>query len=254
MRPKRAIAASRAAAGAVGSARSSGVTSVSTPNRAASRAVSSSVPGSGLVAERRMVEECSRRSPPVTVRAVSTTSNPRRASSSAHARPMPRLAPVMKATFRSPIVVLLAAAPQVLDVSPRDAPAVGPAYQLVVVAHADGATAAGGQPVLGRAVRGAGRRVAGDLQAVGGDRMAWPGAAPHRARQGRQGIGDRAAGERAVIVGVGREARGDRCQITGVHAAGVAQEQFADGRAVVDLLLGHGPLRAAAAWLASSKV
>src|SRR5262245_38570621 len=177
MRPNRAIAASRAAAGAAGSARSSGATSVPTPSAAASCAVPSSVPGSGFVAERRTVEECSSRSAPVTVRAVTTTSNPRRASSSAHARPMPRLAPVMKATFRSAIVVLLAAGPQVLHVTPRDPPAVGSADQLVVIAHADGPTAPGGEPVLGRAVRGAGRGITGDLQAVPGDRVACRGVA-----------------------------------------------------------------------------
>src|SRR5262245_53527480 len=254
MRPKRAIAASSAAAGAAGSARSSGATRVSTPNAAASRAVCSSVPGSGLVAERRIVEECSSRSAPVTVRAVTATSNPRRASSSAHARPMPRLAPVMKATFRSPIVVLLAARPQLLDVAPRDAPAVGSANELVVVADADGAAPASGKPVLGGAVRGARRRVAGDLEAVSRDRVSGRGVAAHRIGQGGEGVGDGAARERAVIAGVGREAGRDRGQIAGVHAARVAQEELTDGRAVVDLLLGHGALRVAAARLASSKV
>src|SRR5262245_56614699 len=213
MRPNRATAAPSAAAGAAGSASSSGATSVSTPKAAASRAVSSSVPGSGLVAERRMVEECSSPSAPVTVRAVTATSNPRRASSSAHARPMPRLAPVMKATFRSAIDVLLAAGPQLLYLPPRDAPAVGPAHQLVVVAHADGATAAGGQPVLGRAVRDAGRGVAGDLEAVAGDRVACRGVALHGAGQGGQGVGDRAAGKRAVVAGAGREAGCDGGQV-----------------------------------------
>src|SRR5262245_9299216 len=254
MRPNRAIAASSAAAGAAGSARSSGATSVSTPNASASRAVCSSVPGSGLVAERRIVEECSSRSAPVTVRAVTATSNPRRASSSAQARPMPRLAPVMNATFRSAIVVLLAPGPQLLDVAPRDAPAVGAAHQLVVIAHADGATAAGRQPVLGGAVRDAGCGIAGDLEAVGGDRMSRRGVALHGGGQGGQRVGDRAAGQRAVVAGVGREAGCDGGQVAGVHTAGVAQEQLADGGAIVDLLLGHGaPLRAAAAW-ASSKV
>ena len=42
------------------------------------------------------VDECSSRSAPVTVRAVSTRSKPRRASSRAQPRPMPRLAPVTK--------------------------------------------------------------------------------------------------------------------------------------------------------------
>src|SRR4030095_13931159 len=140
--------------------RSSGATSVAAPSAAASRAVSSSVPGNGLVAERRIVEECSRRSAPVTVRAVTATSKPRRASSSAHARPMPRLAPALNATFRSAIVVLLAARPQMLDLAPADVPAVGATDQLVVIAHADGAPAAVGKPVLRRAVRGAGRGIA----------------------------------------------------------------------------------------------
>src|SRR4030095_4472177 len=113
---------------------------------------SSSVPGMGWVADGRIVEECSRRSAPVTVRAVTATSKPRRASSSAHARPMPRLAPVMTPPFRSAIVVLLAARPQMLDLAPADVPAVGATDQLVVIAHADGATAAVGEPVLRRAI------------------------------------------------------------------------------------------------------
>src|SRR5206468_1601297 len=63
---------------------------------------------SGAVSDFFTVEECSSRSAPVTVRAATTTSKPRRASSSAHARPMPRLAPVTNATRRSAMPRFLA--------------------------------------------------------------------------------------------------------------------------------------------------
>src|SRR3989449_4096649 len=108
MRPKRARAASTAADQSARAARSSFATSVSAPSARASRAVASRLPGSGLVADFFTVEECSSRSAPVTVRAVTTTSRPRRASSSAHARLMPRLAPVTKATRRSAMPRFLA--------------------------------------------------------------------------------------------------------------------------------------------------
>src|SRR5262245_64589074 len=252
MRPNRATAASTATRGSPGSARSSFATSVAAPSAAASRAVSSSVPGSGLVAERRMVEECSRRSAPVTVRAVSARSKPRRASSSAHPRPMPRLEPVMKAIFRSAIVsLLLAARPEMLDVAARDSPAVGGAHQVVAIAHADGAAAAVRQPVLCGAVGAAVRGIAVDLDALPGDRVTGSGVAPHGGGKSRQRVGDRAGGERAAITGVGREAGSHQDEVARIDATGVAQEQLADRDAIVDLLVGHLWLRRA---LASSNV
>src|SRR5437667_373834 len=90
------------------SAGSSFTSSASGPNARASRAVASRLPGSGVVSDFFTVEECSRCSAPVTVRAATTTWKPRRASSSAHARPMPRLAPVTNATRRSAMPRFLA--------------------------------------------------------------------------------------------------------------------------------------------------
>ena len=48
----------------------------------------------------RVLEAWARPSPSCTVRAVMTTSKPRRASATAAQRPMPRLAPVTRATRR----------------------------------------------------------------------------------------------------------------------------------------------------------
>src|SRR5215831_6073960 len=236
MWPKRAMAAWTAAGGSPGSARSSAVTSVAAPSAAASRAVSSRVPGSGSVAERRMVDECSRRSAPVTVRAVSTRSKPRRASSSAQPRPMPRLAPVMNATLRSDIVLPSAAGPQPLDLASRDAPSARSAHQLVVVAHAHRARAAVGQPVLRRAVGVAPGAVAVDLDVVGGDRVPRRLVPAHGIAERAQRVGDRPGSQRPAIGGVAGEARRHEAGVAGVHAAGVAQQELADGGAVVDLL------------------
>src|SRR5262249_41376992 len=131
MRPKRATAASTAAGGPAGTALSGVPVNARAPSAATSARVSATAPGSGFVAEGRTVEECSRRSAPVTVRAVSTRSKSRRASSRAHARPIPRLAPVTNATLRSGIVILLDVGAELLDVAPGDAPSAGPAHQLV---------------------------------------------------------------------------------------------------------------------------
>src|SRR5262249_20834017 len=172
-----------------------------------SAAVSASVPGSGLVADRRTVEECSRRSAPLTVRAVTTRSNPRRASSRAQARPIPRLAPVTKATLRSGIGILLDVCAQLLDVAPADAPAAGQAHQLVVIAHADGAAAAVGQPVLRRAIGAAPGGIAVDLEALRGDGVTRRRVAVHGCGECLERVGDRAGGERAAIRRAGHEAR-----------------------------------------------
>src|SRR5262249_56260477 len=171
MRWTRGTAASTGVAGSVGSARSSFAMNAVAPSAVASAAVSSSVPGSGLVAERRTVEECSRRSAPVTVRAVSTRPKSRRASSRAHARPIPRLAPVTNATLRSGIVILLDVGAELLDVAPGDAPSAGPAHQLVVISDADGAAAALRKPVLRPAVGAVPRPIDLHLRARCGLRM-----------------------------------------------------------------------------------
>src|SRR5262245_17279446 len=240
MRLNRATAASTAVAGSVGSARSSFAMNAVAPSAVASAAVSSSVPGSGLVAERRTVEECSRRSAPVTVRAVSTRSNPRRASSSAHPRPMPRLAPVTNATLRSAIAVLRAPSPQALHLAARNAPAIRSAHQVVVVANAHGARAAVGQPVLRRAVGLAVGAVAVDLDLLRGDGVPRGAVAAHRIAEGGERVGDRANAQRAAIGGVGGEAGGHEARVFRVHPAGVPQQQLADRRAVVALVL-HAP-------------
>jgi len=54
--------------------------------------VADRLPGSGFVFEARSVDECSRRSPSFTVRAVIATSKPARARCTAQAFPIPRLA------------------------------------------------------------------------------------------------------------------------------------------------------------------
>src|SRR5262245_14695784 len=237
MRPKRATAAWTAAGESPGSSRSSATTRVAAPSAPASRAVSWSVPGSGSVAECRTVEECSRRSAPVTVRAVSTRSNPRRASSSAQPRPMPRLAPVTNATLRSAIAILRAPCPEAFHLAARDAPALRSACQLVVIAHAHGARAAVRKPVLRRAVGVAARAVAVDLDLLRGDGVAGGLVAAHRVGERGERIGDRAAGQRAAIGRVAGEAGGHEARVPRVDSAGVPQQQLADGRAVVDL--GH---------------
>src|SRR5215831_3550536 len=218
MRPKRATAASTAAGGSAGSARSSFAINAVAPSAATSAAVSSSVPGSGLVAERRTVEECSRRSAPVTVRAVSTRSKSRRASSRAHARPIPRLAPVTRATLRSGIGILLDVGAQLLDVAPGDAPSARAAHQLVVIADADGAAATLGKPVLRRAIGAAPGDVPVDLEALRGDRVTGRRVTSHRRGQRIERVADRAGGERAVIRRVGHEARAHEGEIAGVNA------------------------------------
>ena len=77
--------------------RSAGTVRQRTPAAPTSSAVEDNEPGSGVVSDAATVDECSRDSPSVTVRAVSATSNPARARCTAIALPIPRLAPVTKA-------------------------------------------------------------------------------------------------------------------------------------------------------------
>jgi hypothetical protein len=69
------------------------------PSASITSAVPARLPGKGLVFDFFRVDECSRASPSWTVRAVMATSYPARARCCAQTLPMPRLAPVMKATF-----------------------------------------------------------------------------------------------------------------------------------------------------------
>src|SRR5688572_25560259 len=133
-RPQRSSTVVAAPASEARSKRSAGSASARTPVASISATVVARLPGSGFVFEARSVEECSRSSPSFTVRAVTATSKPARARWSAHAFPMPRLAPVTNATLpmsRPPA----AHGRRILDEGA--APAVDPAAMRVVIEPED---------------------------------------------------------------------------------------------------------------------
>src|SRR3954447_24448896 len=102
-RPHRSSTVVAAAPSDARSRRSAGTTSTCAPSASTANAVDVRLPGNGEVSDSLIVDECSRRSPSSTVRAVMATSKPERARWTAMPLPIPRLAPVTNATLRSPM-------------------------------------------------------------------------------------------------------------------------------------------------------
>ena len=102
IRPHRSSTAPTSEVNEVRSNRSDGRARTVPPAASMAAAVVARDPGSGLVSEVATVEECSRLSPSRRLRAVIATRWPEAARARATALPMPRLAPVTRATGASP--------------------------------------------------------------------------------------------------------------------------------------------------------